>query len=301
MAEGAPDPNQTPDLPDYQIRRPDPILEDRTRPAKSVRVWVIAAVVVIAAAAVWFFAIRGRLARDERPPEQTTRQQPQAEASPPLGGAPAPVNVPPLDESDAVVRELVRQLTTHPTVAAWLASDGLIRNFTVVTANIAEGAAPERHLRRLRPSEPFVVRPQGNQFVIDPAGYRRYDKVAAAAASIDPSGAAQLYATLKPRIGEALRDLGNPDTPVDRIVEQAIVQLLRTPILEQPPRIVPASKGIGYVFANSELEALSSAQKQLVRMGPENTRTIQRSLRATARALGIPDSHLPEPIVIRSP
>jgi hypothetical protein len=113
-------------------------------------------------------------------------------------------------------------------------------------------------------------------------------------------GAARLYATLKPRIEEALRDLGNPDTPADRLVEQAIVRLLRTPIVEQPPRVVPASRGIGYVFANPELESLSAAQKQLVRMGPENTRTIERSLRAIAAALGIPASHLPQPIVITS-
>jgi hypothetical protein len=265
------------------------------------RGWVVAAVVVIAAAATWFLIVRGRSTPEQRPPEHATApREPRDTPSPALGGAPSPVNVPPLDESDAVVRELIRQLTTHPTVTAWLATDGLIRNFTVVTANIAEGATPERHLRRLRPSEPFVVQRQGNHFVIDPASYRRYDRFAAAARSIDPTGAARLYATLKPRIQDALRDLGNPDTPVDRVVEQAIVRLLQTPVVEQPPRVVPASKGIGYVFANPQLDTLSAAQQQLVRMGPENTRTIERSLRAIAAALGIPDSHLPQPTVITS-
>jgi hypothetical protein len=293
--------NEGRELPDYELRRPEPLEVDRPARTMTIGPWVVIAVVVIAAAAA-FFWFRSRGAPAQQPPEQAAaRQQPQDKALPPLGGAPAAVNVPPLDESDAVVRELVRQLSTHPTVAAWLATDGLIRNFTVVTANIAEGATPERHLRRLRPSEPFVVQRRGNQFEIDPAGYRRYDKVAAAAASIDPAGAARLYATLKPRIEEASRDLGNPDTPVDRVVEQAIVRLLRTPIVEAPPRVVPASKGVGYAFANPDLEGLSAAQKQLVRMGPENTRTIQRSLRAIAAALGIPASHLPEPMVIPSP
>jgi len=104
-----------------------------------------------------------------------------------LGGAAAAVSVPPLDQSDALVRDLVRRLTTQPSVAAWLPTDGLIRNFTVSIANVADGITPERHLRRLRPSEPFAVVRQGDELVIDPASYHRYDTFAAAAASIDPA------------------------------------------------------------------------------------------------------------------
>jgi hypothetical protein len=44
----------------------------------------------------------------------------------PLGGEPEPVVIPPLDESDAVVRMLARVLSENPTFLAWLASDDLI-------------------------------------------------------------------------------------------------------------------------------------------------------------------------------
>ncbi len=212
---------------------------------------------------------------------------------PPLGGTPAAVTVPPLDQSDDVVRELVRQLTTHPAVVAWLATDGLIRNFTVSIANLADGSTPERHLRRLRPAQAFAVQRQGDHLVIDPASYHRYDALAAAAASIDADGAARLYATLKPRIEEAYRDLGHPDTSVDQAVEQAIVQLLRTPVIDRPLRVEAGSKGIGYVYADDNLEGLTDAQKQLLRMGPDNVRTVQRALRAIASALGIPPTRVP--------
>jgi hypothetical protein len=201
--------------------------------------------------------------------------------------------VPPLDESDAVVRELVKGLSSHPSVAAWLATDGLIRNFTVVVANTAEGTSPVVHLRRLRPAAPFAVVDTRDGPVIDPASYHRYDAIAAAAASIDPAGAARLYATLKPRIEEAYRDL-NPDTPFDRTLERAIVVLLQTPVVRDPIH-VRAEGGTGYAFADPALDRLTKPQKQLLRTGAGNVQIIQSSVRSIALALGIPAARLPEP------
>jgi hypothetical protein len=263
----------------------------RTPPA----VWIAAAVVIVAAVVAWFI-VRGSRSGSEAPVTASTSQPAaQPEPLPELGTTPTDVNVPPLGESDPVVRELVRQLSSHPTVAAWLATDGLIRNFTVSLTNVADGATPARHLRPLRPEGSFAVATQGEQLVVDPASYDRYDSLAAAVASIDPQGAARLYATLKPRIEEAARELGRADTPIDQTVEQSLVLLLRTPIPNGPIVVQPASRGIGYIYADPSLEALRPAQKQLLRMGPENARSVQRSLRAIALALGIPESRLPRP------
>ena len=94
----------------------------------------LALAVGIAAAAVAGYIIYGRRhapdsATDTRKPVQV-RQQPVG----PLGGEGDAIVLPPLAESDAVVRELVAKLSSHPAVAAWLTTDGLIRNFTVVVA-----------------------------------------------------------------------------------------------------------------------------------------------------------------------
>jgi hypothetical protein len=202
------------------------------------------------------------------------------------------VVVPPLDQSDPVVRELVRQLTSHPQVAAWLATDGLIRNFTVVMLNTADGATPARHLRALRPAAVFSVDTTANGIVLDPRSYRRYDDIAAAVASVDAGGAARLYATLKPRIADAYRDLGHPDTPVDQALERAVVALLEAPIVQGPIHLHPV-KGTGYGFDDPRLESLTDAQKHLLRTGPDNMSVIQGSLRAIALALGMPESRLP--------
>jgi hypothetical protein len=110
-------------------------------------------------------------------------------------------------------------------------------------------------------------------------------------ASIDAAGAARLYGTLKPRIDEAYRELGYPDTPFDRTLERAIVLLLGTPASDGAARLEP--KGIGYGYADPALEGLTAAQKQLLRTGPRNVRLIQSSLRRIAIALGIPAERLP--------
>jgi hypothetical protein len=100
-----------------------------------------------------------------------------------------------------------------------------------------------------------------------------------------------LYATLKPRIEEAYRDLGEPAKDFDEVLERAIVELLRVPVVNDPVRVTP--KPLSYAYLDTRLESLSPAQKQLLRMGPNNVAMIQRKLREIADYLGIPAAHLP--------
>jgi hypothetical protein len=210
-----------------------------------------------------------------------------------LGGTPESIEVPPLDASDAVVRSLVHTLSDNLEIAVWLTTNGLIRNFTVVVTNIAEGHTPARHLQTLRPASAFAVVDRGGRIEMDPRSYDRYAGIAAAATSIDPAGAARLYATLKPRIEEAHRELGTPDPSFDVTLQKAIVALLETPSSDGAILLQPSVKGIGYVYRDGRLENLTDPQKQLLRMGPANIRTIQLKLREIAMALGIPPTALP--------
>src|SRR5262249_41954725 len=126
----------------------------------------------------------------------------------------------------------------------------------------------------------------------DPRSYQRYHALTEAVASIDARGAASLYATLKPRIEEAGRELGLRDAPFDRTLERAIVLLLETPVRSGPARLRQHG-GVGFAFANPDEENLAPAQKQLLRMGPDNARVVQAKLRDIALALGIPAERLP--------
>jgi hypothetical protein len=254
--------------------------------------WVAIGIVLLVVAVVAAVVVL-RWPQPEEP-VRTTTEQAVAEPAP---GARAErgedIELPPLDATDPVVRKLIQRLSSHSTVAAWLATKRLIRNFAVVTLNVSEGRTPVSHLRAVAPATGFRVRGAGGSWYLDPRSYQRYDEYADAVGALDPRGTARLYATLKPRIVEAYAELGVPAADVDAVLERAIVHLLATPIVEGSIRL--REKTISYAFADDRLESLSPAQKQLLRMGPRNVRIIQAKLRDLAPYLGIPHSKLPAP------
>jgi hypothetical protein len=281
------------DLKDYELRADGESTPPEPGPSRP-RVGIVVALLLIVAAlgAGYWYLLRPSTTPESQAPAVKSESAPaRAEPASPLGAEPEPVEVPPLDESDGVVRDLVRQLSTHPRVLAWLATDGLIRNFSVVVENIANGQTPAKHLQVLRPSASFATTGTGTDIRIDPASYDRYTPIADAVASVDAQAAARVYATLKPRLEEAHREL-NPE-PFDRTLERAIVRLLDTPIPPGGEQLIPKGAG-AYQFADPGLEALSPAQKLLLRMGPRNARIVQDKLREIAHALGVPDERLPQ-------
>lgn len=269
------------ELSEYELQKSD----DESAPAapatpKSRVGWMVAAVILAAGvpAYLWF----------PRSEPATTASTTPTIAYRPL---PAPVNatsaidVPPLDQTDALVRRLVETLSSHPRVMSWLATNNLIRTFTVAVENIDTGATPARHLRVLRPAGPFRIVENGEAVHIDARSHDRYNSLADAVASIDAEGAASLYATLRPRFDEAYRDLGHQG-PFDAALERAIATLVRVPNPRADALLV--HKGALNAFADPRLEELTAAQKQLLRMGPRNVLIVQEKLREIASALGLP-------------
>ena len=201
------------------------------------------------------------------------------------------IPLPPLDDTDPLVRELVSKLSAHPRVAAWLATQGLIRNFAAVLSAVAEGNTPGKPLMKQRPAAPFTVRETATGATIDPASYRRFDSYADAVAGLDPRGTARLFATLKPRIADAYRDLGYPEADVDGAMARAIIILLRTPRMGEDVAVKRTS--VMWRYADPAIESLPQAERQLIRMGPRNQQIIQDKLREIAPYLGIDPSTLP--------
>jgi hypothetical protein len=272
-----------PDVSDYEIFKTN---EPPAPSRRSVGLWIGVAAVLVAALATLLWLVAHR-----RPAPAPATAHTEAPPAPPrpLGGAGDSIPLPPLNETDPLVRELVQKISTNPRIAAWLATNDLIRDFTIGVANVAQGQGATRQLSMLRPPSNFRVIERGNQITIDPKSYARYDSLAAAAESLDPAGTARLYATLKPRIEEAARELG--DSSFDRTFERAIVSILSTPTVNDP--ILVETRGIGYGFADPKLEALTTTQKHLIRTGPRNAAAIKQSLRKIAVALGIPEERLP--------
>ena len=250
-------------------------------------IWIVAGVLLLGLAAAYVYLRRPPL--QYSPPVQANKPAPTVQARKAESGEQIPL--PPLDETDPLVRELVGRLSSHPTVAAWLSTDGLIQNFVVVTSRIANGEIPGSELKSIGPIARFSTRTSGDMVYVNAASYRRYDRYAEAVSALDARGTARLYATLKPRIADAYKRLGHPAGDFDAVLERAILQLLSVPIVEGDVAVEP--HGIGYAFVDSRLEGMSPGQKQLLRMGPGNVRAIQSKLREIADYLAIPATRLP--------
>lgn len=247
---------------------------------------VLIAIFAIGAAVVGYVLLRPRSAA---PVATVTNTPAPAAASAPRAAGPLveaeKIDLPPLPETDAIVRQLVVKLSSHPKVLAWLATNGLIQNFAVATLNVSEGKTPVMHLRALAPQAKFSVLQTDRGFVVDPRSYRRYDDFAAAVSGLDAAGTARLYLTLKPRITDAYRELGYPEGDFDRVLEGALKPLVNTPAIDS--NAVLREKVLSYQFVDPQIEELSPAQKQLLRMGPDNMRRVQDKLREIARLLGL--------------
>ena len=246
--------------------------------------WAGAGVLLLALAGAYVFLWR---APAPAPVAATKPAEPPA-----MRGEPGDqITLPPLDETDALVRQLVEKLSSHPMVAAWLTTDGLILNFVLVTSRIADGVTPVAELKKVGPVPRFTIKTAADIPYIDRSSYRRYDRHTEAVSKLDARGAARLYGTLKPRIVEAYGRLGPSDEDFDRVLERAIFELLSVPFVEGEVALEP--QGIVYGFADPRLQTMSAAQKQLFRMGPQNVLLVQGKLRDIAFHLGIPETRLP--------
>ncbi len=276
------------DLDDFEIDShpdEDAPVAPRPRGSGSTWPWVIglAGVVIVATGAVYW-----QLARRAPAPSPTPSAALVVATPEPAPAATPAIDLPPLDQSDALIRDLGRALSSHPQLAQWLAESNLMRRFVTVVANIDEGVSPRVQLGLLAPKGRFAVRPEGGRIVVDPISYARYDTFVDGVEALDVKRSADLFRMLLPLGEAAYAELGKPRGDLTTAVRSAIRQLLETPEAPERPALKPVSRGgqLLYQYADARFEVLTPAQKHLLRLGPRNARRIQAKLRELSEALG---------------
>ena len=82
---------------------------------------------------------------------------------------------------------------------------------------------------------------------------------------------------------QAYSTLGYPQGDFDNALIRSLDKIIATPVIEGD--IAIAKKESIYIFVDPELERLSPLQKQLIRMGPNNTALLKQQ--ATALRTGL--------------
>lgn len=283
MADHDPRPDEDPS------GRPFPSLRRRREKRESARrAWgLIVLLLLLAGAGIWLWLRSGSGEPEDTTPvsETTELPRPAPVDSPSARAETPPLELPELEASDSVVREVAAGLSERPRWAAWLVTDDLVHRFVASVVSVSTGSSPAGHVEFLAPDEAFDAREADGRTVIDPASYRRYDLLAETFASVDTERTARLYDQLHPLFEEAHRELGFEEGTFDDALARAIRNVLAVQVPDRPPEVEP-DEGV-YVFRDPALEARSPAAKHLLRMGPENARRVQAKLRELADAIGL--------------
>ena len=193
------------------------------------------------------------------------------------------LDLPPLKDSDTLLRQLVSALSQHPLLARLLATPALVESATLTVVQIGDGRTPANPLQALRP--PARLRLEGSgDGPIDPASYTRWNNAAAALASVDLAAFAQLYVNTKPLVDQSYRELGYPGD-FDDALAKAFRVLLETPPQKTHPDLLRRANY--FEHQDPELRALKPVQKQFLLLGPANREKVAAWLRAVATRLDL--------------
>jgi len=253
---------------------------------------ILAVVIGLAAIAGGYYWYTHRPAASAVAPVETAAPAPSGSAA---AGKPESEFLYPIDETDADHTTTLEQsdaklLDAVAGVAGWRSSmlrlllpKDLIRHI-VATVD----ALPREKLSlQVLPTRPvpglFQVNGPATGAVIAPSNARRYEPYVQALTALDTAQLAGVYRHFYPLFQQAYRELGYPQGYFnDRLVE-VIDELLEAPDPKAP--VAVAAPRAMFHYTDPDLEALSSGQKILVRVGPANESAIKAKLRDLRQAV----------------
>lgn len=257
---------------------------------------LLVALIVIGAIGAWYVWMRRA---ETPPPAPPVAAAPAAPAVAPQPNLAPPVRhpveaiappadetakpLPALAESDPAMGDALSGLLSGGTFQALFYPDRVIRRFVATVDNL-----PRQTLAAdLRP-----VRPAPGGFaVIGPSDARqigldngsRYNAYVRALTSVDSKQLVATYVHFYPLFQQAYRELGYPNGYFnDRLVD-VIDDLLAAPSVDGAVALTQPK--VLYEYADPSLQSLSSGQKVMVRMGPENEAKVKTKLREIRRLL----------------
>ena len=282
--------------PDVEDRLSDS--QRKSSPAITMMVAIVAIAVIIA---VWLFS-RGEpepeLAATE--PVQTAAPEPEPVPElPPAPDIPEPAPVPEpapeapeepappppvsLETSDEELRERLAGAGDSEILDSALSNENLVERGAGLVDSYSRGIVLQKLLPLPKPDGEFAVVEANGLVTIDPSSYQRYDRYAEAFEELDTAALVASFHRFRPLLEQAYQGLGHPAEDFDNAVSRVLDEILATPQIDTPLQVKKHVKA--YKYVDPALEQRSGLQKQLLRMGPENTARIQAQARALRAAL----------------
>lgn len=253
------------------------------------KILLVILLVLIAAGAGWYF-------RDELLPEQDDAvvtlpegtsteatvddgpKYPVAPYAPPKGGPVELVPLPPLDDSDGYFL-LALVDVFGSAFESLLLKDAIIDRFVATVDNLPRDHVSEKIRPVGRLSDAFRADSEGKNepIYVSPENFQRYDRLVSRVTTANIHAIVDTYRRFYPLLQQSYERLGYPNAYFNDRVIEVIDHLLATPEVDEPIELIRPH--VLYLFADPELEAMSSGQKLLLRMGSEHAAVTKRMLR----------------------
>lgn len=265
------------------------------RKSSSTTMIVIVVLALIAAAATFYFL------RDDGPaisptvskpvgvaPQTATSSSVAAVAPTPEYEPPQPVAVveplPLLNESDSSLLTALQQLRGEGLLQLIVPQE-IVRKFVLAVNNVAEGKVIQEYRPIVSPPPPFIAESfsvmiegtAAEQERVSAKNFQRYEPYVTTLSLIDSDAAVAVYRRFYPLLEEAFNELGLKKPNFHSVLIAAIDNLLAAPDVQGDLLLLRPK--VFYQYADPALETLPQTHKLMVRMGPENARTVKASLR----------------------
>lgn len=198
---------------------------------------------------------------------------------------PALPPLPALNESDKALAADLLALNWKAGLAALFNREEMIRHFVVTVDNVAQGQLVAGQPVLVKPATGFKVTETGeNRYQVAAGNAERYEAYIQLLESVPARQLLVLKQRYQPLLDEAFAELGYPDLTFDQRLRQAIAVLLATPAAVTNAEL--ARPSVMYTYADERLEALPEAQKQVLRLAPEQQQRFKALLTTYQQALG---------------
>jgi hypothetical protein len=250
-------------------------------------IWYVAAgvlVILSAGALYWSWHANHHPVTAEQPAPITPIPPQSGIANPvPVAAGLTTQPLPPLESSDKSVHDSLADLFSAKSVDELLRPEMLVRHMVVTIDNL-----PRKHLStELRPNKnlsgKFGVTGGESSPTIDPANYARYDAYVKMLQHLDTQQFTTTYFHYYPLFQQAYEGLGYPNGYFNDRLVATIDDALAAPDVKGP--VALTQPNVMYQYSDPNLESLSSGQKIMVRMGPDNEAIVKAKLREVRAAV----------------
>jgi hypothetical protein len=209
-------------------------------------------------------------------------EKPAAAATSPLSAK----KLPALDDSDQTIQDWLNELFGKGHLDSLVNTTDLIRRIVITVENSTEPHAAGIDVAVFIPTPgQLLTEGKGDDLVISRKNYARYMPYVSLIEKVSTKRLVDAYIHFYPLIQSAYHDVNSQGYFNDRLVG-AIDNLLATPEVDDSKAPVQLTQGgVYYKYADTKLEACSSGQKALLRIGAANARIIKAKLKQLKNSL----------------